>query len=745
MGTRAVRVPNSDTVGSSNGNGLGPMRRFGIFEVDLRAGELRRSGYRVKLQEQPFQVLAQLLERPGEVVTREDLRNHLWPADTFVDFDHSLNAAIRRLRDALGDSAENPTFVETVARRGYRFLAPVSTAPVSSAPVIEDVPVEAPVAEPARAPTPTTRPWWIVGAAVGLILVVVGLLIGFFLAPHDSAPLRVTRLTANPVDDPIRTAAISRDGRYLAYSDDNGFFLRQVDTGETHAVALPDGMSAASISWFPDSAHMIVGVNGQGHESSLWELSALGGSVRKFVDDGRVPAISPDGKRVAYIAGRALRERIWVAANDGTQPRELLGEDGDLFGGIAWSPDGKRLAYTTAKFAYGSGVKAVINILEVHDSRSYSVPSPTTVVSLFGLEGPLVWAADGRLIYSLEEPRPRQMDSNLWAVRIDKQMKPQGAPQRLTNDPGVVFCATASADSKRIAYVKGVPEPDVYVGKLDSAGRLSDPERLTMDDRQDLPFDWTSDGKQVIFMSDRTGAFNIYKQGLNQSVPDLVVTGSQQTAQPRLSPDGKQLIYVIYPNWGDTNRDVPLMRVPLLGGTPQEIAKANFINNHQCSRAPANLCMYSVVSDHDITFFTYDPLKGPIAQVYQIKDDVTQLYNWSLSPDGTTLAIAKGKWGEEEARIHLVRLNGGPERWLDLNEWHGLDSLDWGADSKGLWATSSGGRENALLHIDLQGNVRVVWRPRKLNVGWAIPSRDGKYLALHVNSGSANAWMLERP
>ena len=205
------------------------------------------------------------------------------------------------------------------------------------------------------------------------------------------------------------------------------------------------------------------------------------------------------------------------------------------------------------------------------------------------------------------------------------------------------------------------------------------------------------------------------------------------------------MIYVIYPNWGDTNRDVPLMRVPLLGGTPQEIAKANFINNHQCSRAPANLCMYSVVSDHDITFFTYDPMKGPIAQVYQIKDDVTQLYNWSLSPDGTTLAIAKGKWGEEEARIHLVRLNGGPERWLDLNEWHGLDSLDWGADSKGLWATSSGGRENALLHIDLQGNVRVVWRPRKLNVGWAIPSRDGKYLALHVNSGSANAWMLERP
>src|SRR5216110_2101376 len=100
--------------------------RFGIFEADLRAGELRRNGSKIKLQDQPFQLLALLLERPGELVTREELRGKLWPADTFVDFDHSLNAAIRRLRDALGDSAERPIFVETVARRGYRFIAPVT-------------------------------------------------------------------------------------------------------------------------------------------------------------------------------------------------------------------------------------------------------------------------------------------------------------------------------------------------------------------------------------------------------------------------------------------------------------------------------------------------------------------------------------------------------------------------------------------------------------------------------------------
>jgi len=113
--------------------------RFSTFEVDLHTGELRQRGQKVKLQEQPLHVLAALLERPGELVTREDLQKKLWPADTFVDFDHSLNAAIRRLRDALGDSAEKPRFVETVARRGYRFLAPLNGATASDAPTSQSI------------------------------------------------------------------------------------------------------------------------------------------------------------------------------------------------------------------------------------------------------------------------------------------------------------------------------------------------------------------------------------------------------------------------------------------------------------------------------------------------------------------------------------------------------------------------------------------------------------------------------
>jgi DNA-binding winged helix-turn-helix (wHTH) protein len=108
--------------------------QFGVFELDLRAGELRKSGVKLRLQGQPFQVLTLLLERAGDVVTREELRQKLWPSDTFVDFDHSLNTAINKVREALGDSASSPRYVETLARRGYRFIAPVQNVADSPSP-----------------------------------------------------------------------------------------------------------------------------------------------------------------------------------------------------------------------------------------------------------------------------------------------------------------------------------------------------------------------------------------------------------------------------------------------------------------------------------------------------------------------------------------------------------------------------------------------------------------------------------
>jgi cholera toxin transcriptional activator len=129
--------------------------RFGVFELDLSSGELRKSGIRMRLQEQPFQVLALLLEHAGKVVTRDELRQKLWPSDTFVDFDHSLNTAINKVREALGDSAATPRYVETLARRGYRFIAPVQNSEPSGTNEVVAAGAEQNV--PSRSPSSRNR------------------------------------------------------------------------------------------------------------------------------------------------------------------------------------------------------------------------------------------------------------------------------------------------------------------------------------------------------------------------------------------------------------------------------------------------------------------------------------------------------------------------------------------------------------------------------------------------------------
>lgn len=172
--------------------------RFDIFQVDLRSGELRKQGRRIKLQEQPFRLLVLLLERPGEVVTREELRKQLWLADTFVDFDHGLNIAINKLREALGDSAENPRFIETLPRRGYRFLLPVEEEVIPASPLRKVSPVTG-----SRWPV---RPAYVAGAVVAVALLVavfskLHLSGGRGRQPGGSAEVRIESLAVLPLEN----------------------------------------------------------------------------------------------------------------------------------------------------------------------------------------------------------------------------------------------------------------------------------------------------------------------------------------------------------------------------------------------------------------------------------------------------------------------------------------------------------------------------------------------------------------
>jgi Tol biopolymer transport system component/DNA-binding winged helix-turn-helix (wHTH) protein len=717
----------------TGGNGTRTVQ-FGIFEVDLRAGELRRNGSRVRLQEQPFQILALLLERPGEVVTRDQLRTRLWPADTFVDFDHSLNAAVRRLRDTLGDTAENPRFVETVARRGYRFLAPVN----GSAPAIASV-------VPLTAPKPA--PKWGIAFAAGILLLA-GIGVGLFVGRREpsslspSSPIMERRLTANPDEDPVSSATISADGQYLAFSDDTGAYLRQIDTGETHPLALPEGFRARPVSWFPDGSHILAtSVAGPAKQPGLWQLFALGGTPRKLTDDGREAAVSPDGSQIVFLKGAPKSQEVWLMSSGGEHPRKVAGELGDFFRSPVWSPDGKQIAFLRGVYQPGNlDVEPQLEILDLASNERRVVLAKARL-------GPAIAWINEYLVYVLGEAPPNQNDSNIWEVKTDSHSGKQlGAARRLTSSQGAVQYLSSAAGGKRLAYVKQGWQPDVYVAKLEAnRRRLSTPRRLTLDERQDFPWSWTPDSKQVLFGSDRDGTFHIFRQAPEQATPELLVGGGEQSMLPRLTPDGTQIVYLQYRMHFDSSDVVRMQRIPLAGGPPELVLEGRAITNEQCARLPSTLCLYSQAEGRRLTFFSFDPVRGKGQEIAYIEDDIPYFYNWTLSPDGSMLAMAKRKL--ETAGVPVIRLRtlkDSKERIITLTEWSSINAIDWAADGKSLWVSASTTTgTNALLNVDLQGRARPVWEQTKMFVGWAIPSPDGKYLALWQARGNSNVWMVE--
>ena len=714
---------------------------FGIFEANLDTGELRRNGVRIKLQDQPFLLLALLLARPGEIVTREELRSQLWSDDTFVDFDHGLNAAIRRLRDALGDSADNPRFVETLSRRGYRFVAPVHSQTNEA--------TEKDVQENAAASSVGLY-WRIAVAAV--IVLLAGSGAGWIAARHFNRDIKFTelRLTANPSDDPVFNAVISPDGKYLAFTDRKGFYLKIVETGETHSVPLPDGFIARPVSWFPDGSHVLANkLPGPGEQSniwtswkppgveeqpSVWTISVFGGNPRKLIENAEARSVSPDGSQIAFVRGEKNQE-IWTVSSDGEQARKIISEPGEMFGPVVWSPDSRRLAFVR----YGPGAhEGYVSIVVCNPVTKLT----NVILSDLTLGDALAWAADGRLIYSLADPPPNQSGSDLWAVRLDSgSRRPIGEATRLTSSPDRKMGLSVSANGKSLVFLKWSGAPHVYLADIEPrTGRLSSPRRLGLPEGRNLPYAWTPDNKSVLFTSDRDGPTHVFKQAVDQPAPDLLVGGKESVTLTRLNSDDSEILYLVSPESHDHPGFAKIMRAPLYGGASKLVLQDEAIGNFQCAHAPSSICVFSQSLPTTLRFVIFDPVNGAKTELARIEGPAGYKYNWSLSPDGSTIAAAV--WRSNQ--IQFLSTTKGPTKSLAVKGQGGILALDWAADGRSMWASSSTatGAER-LVNIDLHGEMRPMLEDVDRDIGWAIPSPDGRHVALWEASGSANAWSLQ--
>jgi Tol biopolymer transport system component/DNA-binding winged helix-turn-helix (wHTH) protein len=755
---------------------------------------LQRSGVRVPVQAQPLQVLRLLLQADGKVVTREELRKVLWPEDTFVDFELGVNTAVKKLRQALADPADRPKFIETLPKIGYRFLAPVEwvtedgqegltpkvqgSAPsngvgVTSVPEnhgraahVVDLERRSAVTKKWVWPTlqeirrkPRRWYWVVLAALCVLVFVAYAALVGWRRA-NTPPPLAVEQqITANPPQAPINAAVVSLDGKNVAYADTTGVYIRHIDTGEVRPLQLPKGFDAVPASWFPDGTHLLLTSAGAAQgRPSLWKVSILGGSPQQLMEDASEAAISPDGSKIAFLRGDAVGSlEIWVMGSDGSNLHRIadatapeasipLGYGtasqpltGVHLSGVAWSPDGRQLAYVR-RLKEGArstllDAKHSVETVGVDGGRPKVLRISTQLLPV------LCWAVDGRVFYAYRDnPASERADSGIWWVRVNqKSGELEGKPVQLTKGAGRIGGLSVSADGRRLILWRANSFPQVFLAEIDGGtGRFKTPRRLSLDDSTNQVYAWTPDSRTVFFSSNRSGTTKLYRQAIDQAVPEVLVEG-RGNFLARLNPDGTRILFVDGFNTLDPALPQHILSVPLEGGTPRVVLQWPSIHNISCARSPSKLCLFDSVEGSTAHFFTFDPEDGKTQEfaTLQVKGGL----NWMLSQDGSQLALNLEPLGH---RVTFMAVSDKSTHEVEVNQWP-LTNIDWAPDGKSvLVSTQTANGTRPILGVEPNGNYRVLLEgDNATQLWWAIESPDGRYAALTEVTGANNVWMVE--
>jgi Tol biopolymer transport system component len=587
------------------------------------------------------------------------------------------------------------------------------------------------------------RQQWILALAGALVAVLTASLIGLFVsrrARHTQEMIQ-KRLTANPSEDPVLAQALSPDGRYLAFGDQSGLRLRLVKTGETQRLAQ---LEVSALAWFPDGTKILATAADPGHPPALWTVSVLGGAPRELRRDAAHASVSPDGTLVSFLGDFAeeAAHGIWLMGANAEDARKILAaSEGEWFTALAWSPNGRRIAYVRNRVAAGK----YNSTLETSDTNG---GNRTIVLSDPNL-GDLAWLADGRVIYLLSQSWLNYSDTNLWQIAVDPETGAvrRGAT-RLTDWAGFSLASlSATADGEELSFLRTTMRASIVVGDLEAGGtRLQSLRPLTREEYFDWPVAWTPDSKSVVFYSDRDGQWNYFKQDLKQDTAEPLVVGPEWKYYGHFSPDGRWFLYVAWPT-----RDLPtpatsvrLMRVASEGGPSEFVMSVRGSTNFHCARAPSTLCVVEEQVEKQLVLTSFDPLKGRGREVARVDRNPPSLPEWDISPDGSRIAV--GMFSAGEGRIRIIPVGGGPASDIVVEGWTSIEYVDWSPDGKALYVSSRSPAGTALVRVDLQGRAQRLWGERT-PFGESVPgtpSPDGRHLLLAHWTVEGNVWMIER-
>jgi len=716
---------------------------FSGFELDVRTGELRHEGQMTaRLSEQPLQILILLLSSPGELVSREELQKQLWPNDTIVEFGHSINAAMNRLRAALGDSAKEPQFIETLTRKGYRWKGSVEWRN-----------------RPDRAATIPSQAERMQGSPLRILLVSAVLLLGacavFYSSPRKAAPRerilgdwRQRQLTVNSAENPVTGGAISPDGKYFAFTDFNGMHIRGMDGGTVVNLADPDVYQRSRPNWeigywLPDSQHFFAIAEFPLQPTALWVLSIAGEPSRKLAEGADPWGVSPEGMvALAENDGHEIRA---VDLRGGTPTLLVQGGNTSRFRAIHWSPDGSRLSYIR-NVSVNAHNESHIEILDRKTGRSWELASGPALAAVSELEEDyqdLIWLSADRLIFVGGTPDLHGLSCNLWQIKLDPQSATAvSPPEQITDWAG--YCVTnlsKTADGKKLAFTRSSDLMNVFVADYDQQGRrVATPRRLTLSEDLSSSMSWSEDASALYFRSNRLGKWGVFKQPLDSSQAAPLVTVGNQVTDLSLTPDQKWVLYLRHDSTGAQETD-RLERVAAAGGAEQELLLDKNLSI-ACGASARGVCVLAQVPsvDNKIVFYRLDALRGRSERLAEVKEPDANEFRWSLSPDGMHAAVYEPYSGQ----FDLVSLSDASVQRVSISPSAHLRTLTWSTTGDGFFACSAIRQGAELLFVERSGKARKLWQLDGFRTYLrALPSPDGNHLAIDGSAKNANLWVLE--